>query len=178
MRWGQIKPYGRCALQPETGTQIDAGVGENANSYEQSCRVRPCGRYLSQIEALDPFKERERILVRSLRLDADHFGNARAQTAQFVTYRFRLALVVEKLLPCVIRRPPALAAVVPAGDPRISPRSKRDAVRHRALLVSEGSVAFTQSQNAALHEIVGIDPKGPQKRHAPLGSEPVGLSTT
>ena len=41
----------------------------------------------------------------SLWLDADHFGVARTQTAQFVTYRFRLVLVVEELLPGVVSRP-------------------------------------------------------------------------
>ena len=63
---------------------------------------------------------------------------ARTQTAQFVTYRFRLVLVVEELLPSVVSRPPAAAAIIPAGDRRISLGSKRDGVGHRALLTSEG----------------------------------------
>ena len=63
---------------------------------------------------------------------------ARTQTAQFVTYRFRLVLVVEELLPGVVSRPPAAAAIIPAGNRRISLGSKRDGVGHRALLTSEG----------------------------------------
>ena len=58
----------------------------------------------------------------------DHFGIAGAQAPQFVACPFRFVAVAEKLLPRVISRPPAGAAVVPARDPRISPGSKGDAI--------------------------------------------------
>ena len=53
-----------------------------------------------------------------------------------MAYWSGIASLVEDLLPVVIGRPPAVAAVVPAGDPGIGSGSKRDAVGHCALLFS------------------------------------------
>jgi hypothetical protein len=53
---------------------------------------------------------------------------ARAELAQFLAYRSGIAFLVEELLPLVICRPPAVATVKPASDPRIGSGSKRNAV--------------------------------------------------
>ena len=47
-----------------------------------------------------------------------------------MAYRFGIAFLVEELLSRVIGRPPTPATVVPGGDTRIGPGSKRDAVGH------------------------------------------------
>jgi hypothetical protein len=43
--------------------------------------------------------------------DVDNFDIARAEAAQFIAYRSSIAFFVEELLPLVIGRPPAVAAV-------------------------------------------------------------------
>jgi hypothetical protein len=60
--------------------------------------------------------------------DIDEFGIARAELAQFSAYRSGIAFLVEEILPLGIGRPPAVAPVIPAGDPRIDSGSKRNAV--------------------------------------------------
>src|SRR5215469_3738613 len=104
---------------------------------------------VSWVEGLQPFQIREPLSIHLLLLNIDHFGIAWTQAAQFVAYRFRVALVVEKLLPRVISRPLAAAAVIPPGDRRISPGSKRDGIGHCALLTSEGCRYVHESRSAA-----------------------------
>ena len=62
--------------------------------------------------------------------DVDDFGVARAQAAQFMAYGAGIVWIVEPLLALMIRRPEATPAGIPAGDPRIGPGSKCNAVRH------------------------------------------------
>ena len=62
--------------------------------------------------------------------NVDDFGVARAQAAQFMAYGAGIAWIVEPLLALMIRRPEATPAGIPAGDPRIGPGSKCNAVRH------------------------------------------------
>jgi hypothetical protein len=57
-----------------------------------------------------------------------------ALRAQLMAYWCGIAFIVEDLLPVVIRRPPTVTAVIPAGDPCIGSGSKRNAIGHRALL--------------------------------------------
>ena len=68
------------------------------------------------------------VFRRTYGFDIDEFGIARAQLPQFLTYWSGIAFVVEEILPLVICRPPAVAAVIPGGDPCIDSRSKRNAV--------------------------------------------------
>jgi len=68
------------------------------------------------------------VFRRTYGFDIDEFGIARAQLPQFLTYRSGIAFVVEEILPLVICRPAAVAAVIPGGDPCIDSRSKRNAV--------------------------------------------------
>ena len=68
----------------------------------------------------------------------DEFGIAWAELAQFLAHRSGIALLVEEFLPLVIGRPPAIAAVKPAGDPRIDSGPKRNAVH--LLLVPENTL--------------------------------------
>jgi hypothetical protein len=65
--------------------------------------------------------------------DIDEFGVARAELTQFPAYRSGIAFVVEEILPLVIRRPPAVAAVIPASDSGIDSGSQRNAV-HTSLM--------------------------------------------
>ena len=65
--------------------------------------------------------------------DVDDFGIARTAVAQFIAYWSGIAFLVEELLPLVIGRPPAVATVIPAGDPRIGSGSKCNAIGHCAL---------------------------------------------
>jgi hypothetical protein len=65
--------------------------------------------------------------------DIDEFGVARAELTQFPAYRSCIAFVVEEILPLVIRRPPAVAAVIPASDSGIDSGSQRNAV-HTSLM--------------------------------------------
>src|SRR5215813_10728411 len=65
--------------------------------------------------------------------DVDGPGVARTAATQFNAYCSGIALLVEELLPLVIGRPPAVAAVIPAGYPRIGSGSKCDAIGHCAL---------------------------------------------
>jgi hypothetical protein len=68
--------------------------------------------------------------------DVDDFGVARAQAAQFMAYGAGIVWIVEPLLARMISGPKATPAGIPAGDPRIGPGSKCDAVGHYALLSS------------------------------------------
>src|SRR5580693_4769695 len=77
---------------------------------------------------------RGRSTVVLLRFDVDDLGIARADAAQFLAYRSGIAFVIEELLPPVVGRPPAVAAVIPAGDSRIGSGSKCDGIGHWALL--------------------------------------------
>ena len=84
----------------------------------------------------------------------DEFGIARAELAEFSAYGAGLAFLFEEFLPLVIGRPPASAAVVPAGDPRIDSRSKRNAV-HTGLipdnaLTDRKRETFVQKHHASL----------------------------
>jgi hypothetical protein len=63
--------------------------------------------------------------------DVYDFGIARAEAAQSMAYWSGIAFLVEDLLPFVIGRPSAVAAVIPAGDPCGS-GSKCNAVGHCA----------------------------------------------
>ena len=60
--------------------------------------------------------------------DIDEFSVAWAELAQFSAYRAGIAFLLEEMLPLVIGRPPALAAVIPGSDSRIDSGSKRYAV--------------------------------------------------
>ena len=57
--------------------------------------------------------------------DIDEFSVAWAELAQFSAYRAGIAFLLEEMLPLVIGRPPALAAVIPGSDSRIDSGSKR-----------------------------------------------------
>ena len=58
-----------------------------------------------------------------------------------MAYRSGIAFLFEDLLPVAIGRPPAATAVIPAGDPCIGSRSKRNAEGHCALLsLQKGAV--------------------------------------
>jgi hypothetical protein len=65
--------------------------------------------------------------------DVDDFGVARAQAAQFMAYGAGIVWIVEPLLARMISGPKATPAGIPAGDPRIGPGSKCNAVRHSFL---------------------------------------------
>jgi hypothetical protein len=74
------------------------------------------------------------MVVRQVRgFDIDEFSIARTEPAQFSAYRASVALLREEMLPLVIGRPPAVAAVIPGGDSRIDSGSKRNAV-HMCLM--------------------------------------------
>ena len=60
----------------------------------------------------------------------------RTEAAQFMACGLCVTFLVEKLLPFVICRPYALAADIPAGDPRIGSGSKCNAVGHHAVRFS------------------------------------------
>ena len=62
--------------------------------------------------------------------DVDDFGVARAQAPQFTAYGAGIVWIVEPLLARMISGPKATPAGIPAGDPRIGPGSKCNAVRH------------------------------------------------
>jgi len=102
------------------------------------------------------------------RFDVDDFGIARAEDAQFIAYGSGIAFLGEELLPFVVGRPPAVAAVVPTGDPRASSASKCNAVGHCAFTSCSfrnecrGVHANFQRWRGA---IVGIGPIGAKKRH-------------
>jgi len=68
--------------------------------------------------------------------DVDDFGIPRAEAAQPTAYGSRIMPFVEELLPLVIGRPPATAAVIPAGDRAIGSGSKCDAIGHLRASVS------------------------------------------
>ena len=74
--------------------------------------------------------------------DIDEFSVAWAELAQFSAYRAGIAFLLEEMLPLVIGRPPALAAVIPACDPRIDSGSKRNAVHF--LLMPENTLASSE----------------------------------
>jgi len=106
---------------------------------------------------------------------------ARAEAAQFIAYWPGIAFLVEDLLPVVIGRPSAVAAVIPAGDPCISSGSKRNAVGHRTLLLplQKGAVALVQTSKRWPIPIVGIEPIGSKKRHTSAKfSQPLGATRT
>ena len=88
--------------------------------------------------------------------DIDEFGIARAELAEFSAYGSGIAFLVEEFLPLVIGRPPASAAIVPAGDPRIDSRSKRDAVHTRLIpdnaLKHRKRETFVQMRHASRSE--------------------------
>ena len=65
--------------------------------------------------------------------DVDSSGIARTAAAQFIAYWSGIVFLVEELLPLVIGRPPAVATVIPASDPRIGSGSKCNAIGHCAL---------------------------------------------
>jgi hypothetical protein len=121
--------------------------------------------WLGSIEAGKAFPDPRVFVVYLFWLNIDHFGVPRAHATQFLAYRFRLVLVVEKPPPLVIGRPPAMAAIVPPGDRRIYSGSKRDGVGHCALLVSEGCRCVHTLAKHRFGPIVGIEP---QKRHTPF----------
>jgi hypothetical protein len=77
-------------------------------------------------------------IVVLLRFDVDDLGIARAEAAQFLAYRSGIAFVIEELLPPVVGRPPAVAAIIPAGNSRIGSGSKCDGIGHSALLSLKG----------------------------------------
>ena len=64
--------------------------------------------------------------------DVDSSGIARTTAAQLIAYWSGIVFLVEELLTLVIRRPPAVATVILAGDPRIGSGSKCDAIGHCA----------------------------------------------
>jgi hypothetical protein len=66
----------------------------------------------------------------------DDAGVPRAQAAQFLANGTGIAWVIEPYLALTIGGPPAISAGIPAGHRRIGSGSKRDAVRHYALLSS------------------------------------------
>src|SRR6516225_12338000 len=70
--------------------------------------------------------------------DVDDLGIARVKAAQLLAYWSGIAFLVEDLLPVVIGRPPAVAAVVPAGARCIGSGSERNTVRHCAIPFSPG----------------------------------------
>src|SRR5215470_4750778 len=65
--------------------------------------------------------------------DIDEFGVARAEHTQFPADRSGIAFLVEEILPLVVGRPSAVAAVIPASDSSIVSGSKRNAV-HTSLM--------------------------------------------
>jgi hypothetical protein len=65
--------------------------------------------------------------------DADSSGIARTEAAQLIAYWSGIVFPVEELLPLVIGRLPAVATVIPAGDPRIGSGSKCNAIGHSVL---------------------------------------------
>ena len=99
-------------------------------------------RYLRSIEAGKTFPDPQSVVVYLHWLNSDYFGVARTQASQFVAYRFRLVLVVKAPPPRVIGRPSAAAAVVLSCDRCIYSGSKRDGVRHCALLTQKDGVAL------------------------------------
>src|SRR5215468_10462757 len=60
----------------------------------------------------------------------------RAEGAQPTAYGSRIMPFVEELLPLVIGRPKAIAAVIPAGDRAIGSGSKCNAIGHLRAFVS------------------------------------------
>jgi hypothetical protein len=81
--------------------------------------------------------------------DVDSSGIARTAAAQLIAYWSGIVFLVEELLPLVIGRPPAVATVIPAGDPRIGSGSKCNAIGHCALpSPQKGAVAFHANSNA------------------------------
>ena len=101
--------------------------------------------------------------------DVDDFGVARAQAAQFMAYGAGIVWIVEPLLALMIRRSEATPAGIPAGDPRIGPGSKCNAVRQ---LLSSHLVAFVQL-NTGLSKSSASNPIGAEKRHtAKTGAAP------
>jgi hypothetical protein len=102
--------------------------------------------------------------------DVDDFGVARAQAAQFMAYGAGIVWIVEPLLALMIRRSEATPAGIPAGDPRIGPGSKCNAVRQ---LLSSHLVAFVQPPNTGLSKSSASNPIGAEKRHtAKTGAAP------
>jgi hypothetical protein len=102
--------------------------------------------------------------------DVDDFGVARAQAAQFMAYGAGIVWIVEPLLALMIRRSEATPAGLPAGDPRIGPGSKCNAVRQ---LLSSHLVAFVQPPNTGLSKSSASNPIGAEKRHtAKTGAAP------
>jgi len=87
-------------------------------------RLNPYGE--ARIQALPPSKVG--VVLRDF--DVDDFGITRTQAAQFMAYGAGLVRIIEPLLALMIRRPEATPAGIPAGDPRIGPGSKCNAVRH------------------------------------------------
>src|SRR6516165_5366657 len=73
------------------------------------------------------------VVRRARGFDIDEFRIARTALAQFAAYRASVAFFCEEMLPLVIGRPPAVAAVIPGGDARIESGSKRNAV-HMCLM--------------------------------------------
>src|SRR4029077_15082582 len=98
------------------------------------------------------------------------FGIARAEAAQLTAYRPGIAFPFEDLLPVVIGRPPAVTAVIPAGDPCIGPGSKRNAIGHvHSFPRKKGAV---DPRNAAPSQSLASNPMGAKKRHTRAGLPP------
>jgi hypothetical protein len=94
--------------------------------------------------------------------DVDDFGVARAQAAQFMAYGAGIVWIVEPLLARMISGPKATPARIPAGDPRIGPGSKCDAVRHSfpPAFCVRAKPTTEPSQSSA------SNPIGTEKRHS------------
>ena len=95
--------------------------------------------------------------------DIYNFGIARVEPAQLMAYRSGIAFLFEDLLPVATGRPPAVTAVIPAGDPCIGSRSKRNAVRHCALL--SPSKGCCRNSNTAASQSSASNRLGPKKTH-------------
>jgi hypothetical protein len=91
--------------------------------------------------------------------DVDHVGVPRAQAAQFLANGTGIVWIIEPYLAPTTGGPPAIPAGIPAGDPRIGPGSKCDAVRHYALLFLSD-----KSSNTGPSQIIGIGPDRDPKK--------------
>jgi hypothetical protein len=88
---------------------------------------------------------------------------ARTAAAQLIAYWSGIVFLVEEFLPLVIGRPPAVATVIPASDPRIGSGSKCNATGHCALpSPRKGAVAFHAKFE---HWSLDNEPFGPKKTH-------------
>jgi len=131
---------------PQRGHE-DAGVHwptfsdrhRSGKSYCRGCGAR--GRAVVSVKwsrqtgwsSLSPTLERTAVLFY---FDVDDFGIPRAEAAQPTAYGSRIMPFVEELLPLVIGRPKALAAVIPASNRAIGSGSKCNAIGHLRASVS------------------------------------------